>query len=78
MSRRYGQGRGPTIARRRQITRHWGGGGGVDACDVGNRPGLAKTLGFADPAFEGPPTHDPESCTTFGCPECLRAVGGDL
>lgn len=64
----------------RRQTRHWHHVVvTTDERDLGNRPGLAKVLGFDDDeAFVGPPEHDPRSCEVFGC-ECRHAVanGGD-
>ncbi len=43
----------------------------ADPWTAGNRPGLARALGFDDEPG-ATPDHDPNACETFGCEECLR------
>lgn len=62
------------ILRNRRITRHWGEHvRTVDEKDLGNRPGIAKVLGFGDVELDGPPEHDPATCGIFGCERCLAS-----
>jgi len=68
---RYGQGNAHAIMRIRAQNRRLAAYvRTVDARDVGVRPELGRVVGLDGRELEGPPAHDPTTCSVFGCHDC--------